>query len=55
MLPPVIKDHFYCLGRHFESLDVYDYPAPLEIETTSTTWSGMDEGGGDGSGISRTD
>ena len=23
------------------------YPAPLELETTSTTWSSVDQGGGD--------
>lgn len=24
VLPPVIKDYFYCLGKHFERLDGYD-------------------------------
>jgi hypothetical protein len=29
------------------------YPAPLEIETTPTTWSGADRGGGHGARIDR--
>lgn len=32
---------------------VKDYPAPLEIETTPTTWSCVDRGGGYGIGIGR--
>src|SRR5207247_3769799 len=35
--------------------DLTFYAAPLEIETTSTTWSCVDRGGGDGIRIDRSD